>query len=178
MLSLIIDKSLKDSKLKDNIIRLSFFAFHGFVGAILLNDVIKLLYGEFPYKEKIGYVLGTGIAAAPLLSPEFQLMKKGTNNLALGLGLFVGTLVSNSTMIEKEKKQEGGEGGGDHAKEGDEGMKKEDKESETQKRQKHYQELRKKAKQLKKMKDEVMPIEEQNKEHYKHKKIGGVLYGW
>ena len=58
MLSLLVDRYIKNPKLHNAIIKYSFFAFNGLTVGIVFNDVIRVLYGDFRDKNKVGYTLG------------------------------------------------------------------------------------------------------------------------
>lgn len=103
MLSLVIDRYIKSTNLKDSIVRLSFFTFQGILGSILVSDLIRILVGELREKESLQYALSGFIAVAPLVSKRLLLFGSGQNNLAFGLGMAVGTFVVCKS-VKKEKK--------------------------------------------------------------------------
>ena len=106
MLSLILDYFLRNSKLKNEIIRLSFFTFQGLLGSVIINDVFRILFGEFKEKEMIQYGIASLVVAAPYVSPQLAVFKKRSNNIALGFGLGVGTMVACMSAKQTPKKEE------------------------------------------------------------------------
>lgn len=95
MIGLILDRLLKTGKLRDTIVRHSFFLFNGIVGSIILNDLLLLLYGDDDGKHDLQYILSTAIIAGPLVSPKFTILGNYSNNIMLGSGFFLGTYLSN-----------------------------------------------------------------------------------
>lgn len=91
MLSIALDHLLKNSKLKDNIIRLSFFTFQGLFGAVVINDILRLLFGDFEYKSYLEAAIASFVVTSPFIHPRLIIAKQRTNNFALGAGMFVGT---------------------------------------------------------------------------------------
>jgi hypothetical protein len=108
VLSLILDYLLKNSKLKNEIIRLSFFTFQGLLGSVIINDVFRILFGDFKEKEMIQYGIASVVAVAPYISPKLAVFKKRSNNLALGFGLATGTLIACMSAKQNPKKEEEG----------------------------------------------------------------------
>jgi hypothetical protein len=95
MLSLLLDYILKGNKLRDILVRGSFFTLNGILASILLNDIIRVLYGDFHQKRELEYGLAWAIAVSPYLIPQFTLFGHTTNNLAMGLGMGLGTFMAN-----------------------------------------------------------------------------------
>jgi hypothetical protein len=101
MLSLLVDHYVTNTKLKDSIVRLSFFTFQGILGSILISDVIRILVGDFEQKENLQYAISGFIAVAPLLSSKLEVFGSGQNNLALGLGMTAGTFILSRSVDKK-----------------------------------------------------------------------------
>jgi len=98
VLSLLIDQVLKGrGSTRTTIVRLGFFTFQGILAGILINDIIRLLYGDFDGKSNFQYGIAGAVAAAPFIIPELTLMKDKTNNLTMGAGMGIGTWMANRT---------------------------------------------------------------------------------
>lgn len=109
MLSFLVQHGIKNNSLKDNIIRLSFFVFNGIIGSILVSDLIRLFYGTIPEKPYIEYGIAAGIATSPFIYDKFTLMNNKTNNLAMGFGMLIGSIlcdVSEENGRKKERHEE------------------------------------------------------------------------
>jgi hypothetical protein len=103
MLSLIADRLIKNPKLKDTLIRISFFTFQGVLGSVLVNDFIRILFGEFKEKQQVEYGLASAIALAPYVSNSLILMGNKENNLFVGLGMAIGITLANTSEKKNGK---------------------------------------------------------------------------
>lgn len=90
MLSIILDQFIKKSKFRDNLVRASFFTFQGIVGSILLNDILRILYGNFEHKKIVEYGIIGAISVMPNISNKLVLMENKTNNYFMSFGMIIG----------------------------------------------------------------------------------------
>lgn len=98
VLSLLIDQILKGrGSTRTTVVRLAFFTFQGILAGILMNDVMRLLYGDFEGKENFQYGISGAVAISPYIISELTLMKDKTNNLTMGAGMGIGTWMANLT---------------------------------------------------------------------------------
>lgn len=95
MIGLIIDRLIKTGKLRDSIVKGSFFLFNGMIGSIILNDLLLLLYGDDSNKHDLQYIISSTIVAGPFISSRLNILGDYSNNLMLGSGFFLGTYLSN-----------------------------------------------------------------------------------
>lgn len=105
MLSFLVQHGIKNNKVKDDIIRISFFVFNGIIGSILVSDLIRLFYGTIPEKPYIEYGIATGLAVSPYVYDGFTLMNEKTNNVALALGMVIGSLLCDQSEENGKKKK-------------------------------------------------------------------------
>ncbi len=105
MFSLILDRILK-GKFKDDVIRLSFFTFQGLLGSVVINDVFRILFGDFREKEALQYGIATIVVVAPSLSDKLMIFGKKSNNYALGFGLGIGTMIACMSAKLQPKEEE------------------------------------------------------------------------
>lgn len=106
MLSLLLDRLLSKNT-RSTVVRLSFFAFQGLLGAILLNDIFRLLYGDFYHKTEVEYGIAGLITIAPFIHDKFMILGHRSNNIMMGLGMAAGTYLANHS--ESLPKKEIGE---------------------------------------------------------------------
>ncbi len=97
MLSILIDKLVTNPKIHQKLVRYTFFAFQGLLAGILLNDTLRIFYGDFDGKENFQYGLSAFVGAVPFIVPQMTLMDHRTNNVSLGAGMALGTYMANRT---------------------------------------------------------------------------------
>ena len=98
VLSLILDQFLKNrGGTRTTIVRLGFFTFQGILAGILMNDILRLLYGDFEGKANYQYGIAAAVAISPYVLPELTLMKEKSNNVTMGIGMGIGTYMANRT---------------------------------------------------------------------------------
>src|SRR4051812_45112324 len=98
VLSLLIDQILKGrGSTRTTIVRLGFFTFQGILVGILMNDVMRLLYGDFNGKENFQYGIAAAVAVSPYVISDLTLMKEKTNNLTMGAGMGIGSWRASRT---------------------------------------------------------------------------------
>ena len=94
MFNLILDAVLKNSKIRDTVVRLSFFTLNGILAGIFMNDLTRIFIGEIPNKHIYEYLISGGVGASGLVLPIFG---KPINNLMLGAGMVIGTFWADIT---------------------------------------------------------------------------------
>jgi hypothetical protein len=100
MLSIILDQFIKkgnNNKTRDIVVRTSFFVFQGLLASILINDLLRVLYGTFEHKSLLEYGLAGVIALSPYVINKFTLMHDKKNNMSMSIGMIIGTWLANST---------------------------------------------------------------------------------
>jgi hypothetical protein len=99
MFSILLDHTsiAKNKKLKETLIRGAFFVFQGLLASILLNDSLRILYGDFDSKPLVEYGVATLVTISPYISPRFHLMGRAQNNYAMGIGMTIGTWLANQS---------------------------------------------------------------------------------
>jgi hypothetical protein len=97
MLSLILDRYIKNPKLHNSLIKYSFFAFNGLTTGIVFNDALRIFYGDFKDKSKIGYALGAGGALSGYVDKRLQIFSDPLNNVAFSSGFMVGNYWANKS---------------------------------------------------------------------------------
>ena len=97
MLSLLVDKYIKNPKLHNAIIKYSFFAFHGITTGVVFNDMVRVLYGDFRDKAKVGYALGAATLASGFIDKRLTIFSDPNNNVAFGSGFLVGNYWANKS---------------------------------------------------------------------------------
>lgn len=97
MLGILLDQLLKKNRFRDAIVRNSFFVFNGLIGGLLINDLIRILYGDFDGKQKIEYGLSGFVGISPFIIPQFTLFDNKSNNIAMASGMALGTYMANRT---------------------------------------------------------------------------------
>jgi hypothetical protein len=102
MLSLLADRYLKNPRLHNALIKYSFFAFNGITTGIVFNDIIRVLYGDFRDKAKVGYALGAGTVASGFIDKRLTIFSDPNNNVAFGSGFLVGNYWANKSEKGKE----------------------------------------------------------------------------
>ena len=95
MLSLIIDRYLKNPKLHNEIIRYSFFVFNGITTGVLMNDVMRVLIGGDFKKDMAGYATGAAIMSSGYIHKRLAIFDNPHNNIAFGSGFMVGNYWAN-----------------------------------------------------------------------------------
>lgn len=98
MLSLVIDRLVKTGALRDAIVKYSFFAFNGLLGGILINDLIRILYGDYDNKFQSQLGAAALIGASGYLYDGFKLFDDRNNNVALGAGFATGSYFADQTQ--------------------------------------------------------------------------------
>jgi hypothetical protein len=102
MLSLLADRYLKNPKLHNALIKYSFFVFNGITTGVVFNDIIRVLYGDFRDKAKVGYALGAGTIASGFIDKRLTMFSDPNNNVAFGSGFLVGNYWANKSEKGKE----------------------------------------------------------------------------
>ncbi len=102
MLSLMVDHILKGNKLRDTVVRASFFLFNGVLVGVTLNDLIRILFGDMEKKEEIEYAISGLVAVSPYVYDRLALMGANSNNLFLGSGMAIGTMFANRSEEGKK----------------------------------------------------------------------------
>lgn len=102
MLSILLDRLLTKNT-RSTVVRLSFFAFQGLLGAVLLNDIFRLLYGDFHHKTEVEYGLAGLITIVPFIHDQFKILDHKSNNIMMGLGMAVGTYLANHSEALPKK---------------------------------------------------------------------------
>lgn len=97
MLSLLVDRYIKNPKLHNAIIKYSFFAFNGLTVGIVFNDVIRVLYGDFRDKNKVGYTLGAAGLVSGFIDKRLTMFSDPLNNVAFSGGFLVGNYWANKS---------------------------------------------------------------------------------
>ena len=102
MLSILIDRYLKNPKLHNMLIKYSFFAFNGITTGIVFNDIIRVFYGDFQDKSKVGYILAAGAVASGFIDKRLTIFSDPNNNIAFGGGFLIGNYWANRSEKGKE----------------------------------------------------------------------------
>lgn len=102
MLSLLVDRYIKNPKLHNMLIKYSFFVFNGLTTGIVFNDIIRVLYGDFRDKSKVGYAMGAGIMVSGFIDKRLTIFSDPNNNAAFGGGFLVGNYWANRSEKGKE----------------------------------------------------------------------------
>ncbi len=97
MLSILLDQLLKGNPIRNSVVRWAFFGFNGILAAILMNDILRVLYGDFDNKLNLQYGIAGSVAVSPFLIEQFTLLGNKTNNMAMGGGMMIGTYWANRT---------------------------------------------------------------------------------
>lgn len=97
MLSLILDRYIKNPKLYNSLIKYSFFAFNGLTTGIVFNDMIRVFYGDFKDKNRVGYTLGAVGIVSGYLDKRLELFSDPINNIAFSSGFLVGNYWANKS---------------------------------------------------------------------------------
>jgi hypothetical protein len=90
-----------NNKSRDHLVRFSFFVFQGLLGSILLNDVLRVLLGDFNEKKLVQYGMAVLVASAPFIYSKLTILGKKENNVYMGLGMTIGAILSN---VSEDKK--------------------------------------------------------------------------
>ena len=91
MISIVIDQLLKGNKLRDTIVRYAFWAFNGTISGILLHDILRILFGDFPNKKELEYAAGGVMGVSGFAYKPLAIYGDSINNLMLGSGFMIGT---------------------------------------------------------------------------------------
>ena len=102
MLSLLADKYIKNPKLHNALIKYSFFVFNGITTGVVFNDIIRVFYGDFRDKNKVGYALGAGAAVSGFIDKRLVVFSDPMNNVAFGGGFLIGNYWANRSEKGKE----------------------------------------------------------------------------
>ena len=102
MLSLLADRYIKNPKLHNALIKYSFFVFNGLTTGIVFNDLLRVFYGDFRDKNKVGYVLGAGAAVSGFIDKRLVVFSDPMNNVAFGGGFLIGNYWANRSEKGKE----------------------------------------------------------------------------
>jgi hypothetical protein len=97
MLSLLVDRYLKNPKLHNALIKYSFFAFNGITTGIVFNDIVRVLYGDFKDKSNVGYALGAGSIVSGFIDKRLTVFSDPYNNVAFGGGFLIGNYWANKS---------------------------------------------------------------------------------
>jgi len=97
MLSLILDRYITNPKLHNALIKYSFFAFNGLTTGIVFNDALRVFYGDFKDKNKVGYALGAAGLVSGYLSKRLELFSDPMNNVAFSGGFLIGNHWANKS---------------------------------------------------------------------------------
>ena len=66
-----------------------------------MNDILRILYGDFDGKTNVEYGISGAVAVLPYVIPQLTLMYDSTNNIALGGGMALGTYMASRTESGK-----------------------------------------------------------------------------
>lgn len=104
MLSIILDHTIRNQQLKNNVARLSFYGFYGVLGGLVINDFIRLCFGDLDYKEMLEVLLAAFMIGAPYAHPKMIVAQRATNNVAMGVGMLIGTALAYFSEEKKGRK--------------------------------------------------------------------------
>lgn len=90
MIGMILDQLVTSGRFKELVVRYSFYTFNGILAGIFLNDIIRLLYGDFNEKHNFQFMIAGAVAGSGYLIPNIALFGDKNNNLFLGGGLALG----------------------------------------------------------------------------------------
>ena len=102
MLSLIMDYFLAKNRIRDTIVRASFFLFNGVLAGVTLNDLLRILFGEIENKEQVQYGISGAVAVAPYIWDRLTLMGAKSNNVFMGSGMALGTMFALRSADHKK----------------------------------------------------------------------------
>jgi len=97
LLAIIADQFLRGNILRNAIVRYSFWAFNGILLGTLLNDVLRILFSDFPEKTMVEYGTGAAIAGSGFIHRSLALMGDPLNNAVFGGGVCLGIYWVNRT---------------------------------------------------------------------------------
>lgn len=97
MISILLDYIFKSPVLKQKVVRYTFFVFQGMLAGILMNDILRILYGDFDKKQAFEYGIAAFVAGVPFIIPQLTIIDHKTNNISLGAGLALGTWMATRT---------------------------------------------------------------------------------
>ena len=93
MLGIMLDQLV--GRFKELVVRYSFYAFNGIVGGIFMNDIIRIIFGDFELKYPYQYMLAGIVGSSGYVLPEVAFFGDKNNNMFLGMGLALGQYWSN-----------------------------------------------------------------------------------
>jgi hypothetical protein len=97
MLSILLDRYIKNPKLHNMLIRYGFFMFNGITTGIVFNDMLRVFLGDFSNKAMVGYALGTTGAVSGYIYKKTAIFSDPTNNVAFGGGFLLGNYWANKS---------------------------------------------------------------------------------
>lgn len=90
MLGILLDQIAASGKYKELVVRYSFYTFNGIILGVFLNDIVRILFGDFELKSPYQYAIAGLVGSSGYVLQPLAFFGDKNNNLFLGGGMMLG----------------------------------------------------------------------------------------